>query len=167
MTIDIAGEIVGIAGVEGNGQAELVAAILGLTDATGSIMLDGVDITHLATMGRRQAGIGLIAEDRHRDGMVLSMPLWENVILGHQGAPEFTQRGMLNRGAARERAVQTVEQFDVRTPGIDVKAFTLSGGNQQKLIVGREMLAAPKVLVAAHPTRGVDVGARPDLGRVA
>jgi len=155
-----AGEILGIAGVEGNGQSELVGAILGLTPATGSITLDGVDITHLSTMDRREAGIGLIAEDRQRDGMVLSMPLWENAILGHQSAPEFTQRGMLNRRAARERATQAVREFDVRTPSIDVKAFTLSGGNQQKLIVGREMLAEPKVLVAAHPTRGVDVGAQ-------
>jgi simple sugar transport system ATP-binding protein len=88
------------------------------------------------------------------------MPLWENVLLGHQASSEFTHRGLIDRDACRQRTDEVVRGFDVRTPSIDVRAFTLSGGNQQKLIVGREMLAKPTVLIAAHPTRGVDVGAQ-------
>ncbi|MDQ3310938.1 MAG: ABC transporter ATP-binding protein [Actinomycetota bacterium] len=155
-----AGEIVGIAGVEGNGQSELIEAIMGLRPATGTILLDGIDISRRSNSARREAGLGYVAEDRQRDGMVLSMSLWENVILGHQTSPMFSSGGLINRDAARERTARIVDEFDVRTPGIDVSGFTLSGGNQQKLIVGREMLAGPRVLVAAHPTRGVDVGAQ-------
>jgi simple sugar transport system ATP-binding protein len=155
-----AGEIVGIAGVEGNGQAELIDAIVGIVSATGSVVLDGTDVSGLSTLARRTAGIGLIPEDRQRDGMVLAMPLWENVLLGHQASREFSERGLIDRAACRRRAEEVVRGFDVRTPSIDVRAFTLSGGNQQKLIVGREMLAKPRVLIAAHPTRGVDVGAQ-------
>jgi general nucleoside transport system ATP-binding protein len=155
-----AGEIVGIAGVEGNGQAELIDSIVGLVSATGTVSLDGTDISKLSTLARRSAGIGLIPEDRHRDGMVLAMPLWENVLLGHQSSREFSERGLIDRDACRRRAEEVVRGFDVRTPSIDVRGFTLSGGNQQKLIVGREMLAKPRVLIAAHPTRGVDVGAQ-------
>jgi ABC-type uncharacterized transport system ATPase subunit len=155
-----AGEIVGIAGVEGNGQAELIDAIVGLVPATGTVTLDDTDVSKFSTLERRSAGIGLIPEDRQRDGMVLAMPLWENVLLGHQASSEFTNRGLVDREACRRRADEVVSGFDVRTPSIDVRAFTLSGGNQQKLIVGREMLAKPTVLIAAHPTRGVDVGAQ-------
>jgi simple sugar transport system ATP-binding protein len=155
-----AGEIVGIAGVEGNGQAELIDAIIGIVPATGSVEFDGRDISDEPTLARRRAGIGLIPEDRQRDGMVLAMSLWENVLLGHQSSPAFSDRGLIDRGAARKRADEVVRGFDVRTPSIDVHAFTLSGGNQQKLIVGREMLATPRVLIAAHPTRGIDVGAQ-------
>jgi simple sugar transport system ATP-binding protein len=161
VSIDIrAGEIVGIAGVEGNGQTELIDAIVGLVQSTGTVLLDGSDVSTLSTLDRRTAGIGLIPEDRQRDGMVLAMPLWENVLLGHQSSGEFTDRGLIDRDACRRRADEVVRGFDVRTPSIDVRAFTLSGGNQQKLIVGREMLAKPTVLIAAHPTRGVDVGAQ-------
>ena len=99
-------------------------------------------------------------EDRQRDGMVLSFPLWENVLLGYQSGAPFVNGGFLDRKAIRARTARIVEEFDVRTPGIEVPAFTLSGGNQQKLIVGREMTSDPKVLVASHPTRGVDVGAQ-------
>ena len=154
------GEIVGIAGVEGNGQTELIETIMGLRPAKGTILLDGVDISRRSNTARREAGLGYIAEDRQRDGMVLAMTLWENVILGHQAGPSFTNKGLIDRDAARERTERIVGEFDVRTPGIDVNAFTLSGGNQQKLIVGREMLARPRVLIAAHPTQGVDVGAQ-------
>jgi simple sugar transport system ATP-binding protein len=113
-----------------------------------------------STLARREAGIGFVPEDRQRDGMVLGMSLWENVLLGHQGSAAFSARGLVDRDAARRRTEAVVQDFDVRTPSIDVRAFTLSGGNQQKLIVGREMRSEPIVLVAAHPTRGVDVGAQ-------
>jgi simple sugar transport system ATP-binding protein len=155
-----AGEIVGIAGVEGNGQTELVEAIMGLREASGIVLLDGQDLGKVATVDRRLAGIGYVPEDRQRDGMVLTFPLWENVLLGHQGGVPFVRGGFVDRGAVRERTKEIVTEFDVRTPGIEVPAFTLSGGNQQKLIVGREMKTEPKVLIASHPTRGVDVGAQ-------
>jgi simple sugar transport system ATP-binding protein len=155
-----AGEIVGIAGVEGNGQTELVEAIMGLRDATGFVMLEGQDLGGVSTLDRRRRGVGYIPEDRQRDGMVLSFPVWENVLLGHQGGPPFVAAGFVDRREIRERTRAIVEEFDVRTPSIEVPAFTLSGGNQQKLIVGREMMSSPRVLVASHPTRGVDVGAQ-------
>jgi simple sugar transport system ATP-binding protein len=154
------GEIVGIAGVEGNGQSELVKAIVGLDRSTGTILLDGLDIARLSTRERRDAGIGYIAEDRHKDGLVMPFALWENAALGHQHRAPYGRGPWLNVAGAKTQTETIVEEFDVRTPGINVPAFTLSGGNQQKLVVGREMTADPKVLVAAHPTRGVDVGAQ-------
>jgi simple sugar transport system ATP-binding protein len=154
------GEIVGIAGIEGNGQTELVEAIMGLRTATGRVIVGGEDVSALSTLDRRLHGLGYIPEDRQRDGMVLSFPLWENVLLGYQSGPPFVAGGFLDRRAIRERTARIVEEFDVRTPSIEVPAFTLSGGNQQKLIVGREMTSEPKVLLASHPTRGVDVGAQ-------
>jgi simple sugar transport system ATP-binding protein len=154
------GEIVGIAGVEGNGQSELVNAIVGLARSTGEIVLDGVDISRQSTRARRDSGVGYIAEDRQKDGLVMPFALWENAALGHQHRPPYGKGPWLNVSGARSQTETIVEEFDVRTPGIDVPTFTLSGGNQQKLIVGREMTAEPKLLVAAHPTRGVDVGAQ-------
>ena len=154
------GEIVGIAGVEGNGQSELVRAIVGLAPSTGTILLDGRDIAQLSTRDRRADGIGYIAEDRQKDGLVMAFSLWENAALGHQHAAPYGKGPWLSAPGAKAQTETIVEEFDVRTPGINVPAFTLSGGNQQKLVVGREMTADPKVLVAAHPTRGVDVGAQ-------
>jgi simple sugar transport system ATP-binding protein len=154
------GEIVGIAGVEGNGQSELVKAIVGLRAASGSITVDGVDITGMSTRERRHIGVGYIAEDRHKDGLVMPFALWENAALGHQHAEPYAKGPWMNVAGAKTQTQVIVDEFDVRTPGIDVPAFTLSGGNQQKLVVGREMTAEPKLLVAAHPTRGVDVGAQ-------
>ncbi len=156
-----AGEIVGIAGVEGNGQAELLEAIMGVRPIkAGAIGFDGTDITHWSTKQRRESGIGYVPEDRHRDGLVLTFPLWENAALGHQGAAPFSNGPWMNAAGSRAFTRQVIEDFDVRTPGTDVAALALSGGNQQKLIVGREMLTNPKVLIAAHPTRGIDVGAQ-------
>jgi simple sugar transport system ATP-binding protein len=156
------GEILGVAGVEGNGQGELIEAILGLRDVQqgGRITLDGEDLTTWPVRRRREAGIGYIPEDRQRRGLLLDAPLWENVMLGHQTTAPFARGPLLDRLGAREAATRIVDDFDVRTPGIDTSARALSGGNQQKLVVGREMAAAPRLLVAAHPTRGIDVGAQ-------
>nr|WP_245981387.1 ABC transporter ATP-binding protein [Streptomyces reniochalinae] len=167
------GEVLGVAGVEGNGQAELVEAIMGMSDPDGgTVTLDGRDISHAPTRVRRESGIGYIPEDRHRHGLLLEAPLWENRILGHvtekpntngpllgiPGAPR-----LLALGDARADSERIVAEYDVRTPGIEVTAASLSGGNQQKFIVGREMSHHPKLLIAAHPTRGVDVGAQAQI----
>jgi len=155
------GEVVGIAGVEGNGQAELVEAIMGMRPIdSGTIRLLGEDITHWPTLRRRERGIAYIPEDRHRHGLLLDAPLWENRILGHQTRRPNVKGFWIDRAGARRDTQRIVERYDVRTPGIDVAASALSGGNQQKLIVGREMSGDPVVLIAAHPTRGVDVGAQ-------
>jgi ABC-type uncharacterized transport system ATPase subunit len=155
------GEVLGIAGVEGNGQAELVEAIMGMRPgATGTITLAGRDLSHESTRERRESGVGYIPEDRHRHGLLLEAPLWENRVLGHQGRPPSNRHGLINKRAARADTERIIAEYDVRTPGPDVLARALSGGNQQKLIVGREMSSEPVLLIAAHPTRGVDVGAQ-------
>ncbi|MEV5968860.1 ABC transporter ATP-binding protein [Streptomyces sp. NPDC051921] len=158
------GEILGIAGVEGNGQTELIEALMGMNSPdAGVITLDGDDISALSVRRRREGGIGYIPEDRHRHGLLLEAPLWENRILGHVTEAPNSKRGILDPKAARKDTERIVREYDVRTPGIDVTAASLSGGNQQKLIVGREMSHAPKFLIAAHPTRGVDVGAQAQI----
>ncbi|GGU36094.1 sugar ABC transporter ATP-binding protein [Streptomyces lavendofoliae] len=158
------GEVVGIAGVEGNGQTELIEALMGLRALDGGVIsLDGADISHAPTRKRREGGIGYIPEDRHRHGLLLESPLWENRILGHVTEAPNSRRGILDPKAARKDTERIVREYDVRTPGIDVTAASLSGGNQQKLIVGREMSHNPKFLIAAHPTRGVDVGAQAQI----
>ena len=156
-----AGEVLGIAGVEGNGQAELVETVVGmLKPSQGRILLGTEDITTWSTARRRESGIGVIPEDRHRHGLLLDAPLWENRILGHQTRPPSVKGPWIDRGGAREDAQRIITDYDVRTPGIDTTARALSGGNQQKFIVGREMSGNPRLLIAAHPTRGVDVGAQ-------
>jgi general nucleoside transport system ATP-binding protein len=155
------GEVLGIAGVEGNGQSELVESIMGMRQATsGGIALRGQDISHWSTRARREAGMAYIAEDRIRHGLLLESPLWENRMLGHQTKKPNVKGLLIDRKGARADTQRIVEEYDVRTPGIDVLASALSGGNQQKLIVGREMSGEPVVLIASHPTRGVDVGAQ-------
>lgn len=156
-----AGEVMGIAGVEGNGQTELIDALIGLKNAdSGSIGFLGDEITGWATRKRREKGIGYIPEDRHRHGLLLESPLWENRILGHVTEAPNAKGFWLDIKGAQEDTRRIVKEYDVRTPGIDVTAASLSGGNQQKLIVGREMSHKPRFLIAAHPTRGVDVGAQ-------
>ncbi|MFJ9808461.1 ABC transporter ATP-binding protein [Streptomyces sp. NPDC101158] len=158
------GEILGIAGVEGNGQTELIEALMGMNSPdAGVITLDGEDISAVSVRKRREGGIGYIPEDRHRHGLLLEAPLWENRILGHVTEAPNSKRGILDPKAARKDTERIVREYDVRTPGIDVTAASLSGGNQQKLIVGREMSHGPKFLIAAHPTRGVDVGAQAQI----
>nr|WP_307167701.1 ABC transporter ATP-binding protein [Streptomyces rishiriensis] len=159
-----AGEVMGIAGVEGNGQTELIDALIGTKNAdSGSIVFLGEDITPWSTRKRRESGVGYIPEDRHRQGLLLEAPLWENRILGHVTEAPNAKGFWLNIKGAQADTRRIVEEFDVRTPGIDVTAASLSGGNQQKLIVGREMSHSPKFLIAAHPTRGVDVGAQAQI----
>ncbi|WP_375002765.1 ABC transporter ATP-binding protein [Aeromicrobium sp. CTD01-1L150] len=155
------GEILGIAGVEGNGQVELVESVMGMRPgATGSIVVSGQDLAPLSTRQRREAGIGYIPEDRHRHGLLLDAPLWENRVLGHQTREPNVTGPFIHRSGARADTERIVEEYDVRTSGIDALARALSGGNQQKLIIGREMSDEPSLLIASHPTRGVDVGAQ-------
>jgi simple sugar transport system ATP-binding protein len=156
-----AGEVLGIAGVEGNGQTQLVEAVVGMVPlAAGRLELGGVDISGWDTRRCREGGIGFIPEDRGRHGLLLEAPLWENRMLGHQTERPNSRGIWIDRRGARADTERIVSDYDVRTPSIDVTANSLSGGNQQKLIVGREMSGSPKLLVAAHPTRGVDVGAQ-------
>ncbi|MFF1921029.1 ABC transporter ATP-binding protein [Streptomyces sp. NPDC058221] len=158
------GEVLGIAGVEGNGQTELIEALVGMRDLDGGVItLDTADISHAPTRKRRESGIGYIPEDRHRHGVLLESSLWENRILGHVTERPNSRGGLLDIKAARADTERIVREYDVRTPGIEVTAGSLSGGNQQKLIVGREMSHEPKLLIAAHPTRGVDVGAQAQI----
>ena len=155
-----AGEIMGIAGVEGNGQAEILDALMGIEAATGTIYFKSEDISKKSTRHRRELGIGFIPEDRQRQALLLDAPLWENRMLGHQTRQPNSNGFLLNPRGAKADTKRIVAEYDVRTPSIDVLASALSGGNQQKLIVGREMSGEPKLLIAAHPTRGVDVGAQ-------
>ncbi|MFD6419675.1 ABC transporter ATP-binding protein [Streptomyces sp. NPDC060194] len=158
------GEVLGLAGVEGNGQTELIEALIGLKHAdSGTITLGSEEITSWATRRRRESGVGYIPEDRHRHGLLLESPLWENRILGHVTEKPNTKGAFLDLKGAQADTRRIVEEYDVRTPGIDVTAASLSGGNQQKLIVGREMSHNPRFLIAAHPTRGVDVGAQAQI----
>jgi simple sugar transport system ATP-binding protein len=158
------GEILGVAGVEGNGQTELIEAIMGIQPlAGGTVVLGGTDLARVGTRERRERGLGYIPQDRQRDGLVLTAPLWENAALGHQTSAPFARGAWIDRKGAVRQTREIIEEFDVRTPGPEVAALALSGGNQQKLVVGREMMAQPKVLIAAHPTRGIDVGAQADI----
>jgi general nucleoside transport system ATP-binding protein len=155
------GEVLGIAGVEGNGQAELVESIMAMRPGvTGTVELSGKNLSSESTRERRESGIGFIPEDRHRHGLLLDAPLWENRVLGHQGRPPSARGPLIDKRGARADTERIIKEYDVRTPGPDVLARALSGGNQQKLIVGREMSGDPILLIAAHPTRGVDVGAQ-------
>lgn len=172
VTFDVhSGEVVGIAGVKGNGQEELIEALMGLNPvAKGTVQFDlrdhPLDITHASTRDRRALGIGYIPGDRQRQGLLVSSPLWENVFLGHQTDPENTYgpgEYFIDKAAVRAHTEEVVDAFDVKTPDIDVTVQALSGGNQQKLVIGREMAANPRLLIAAHPTLGVDVGAQASI----
>jgi general nucleoside transport system ATP-binding protein len=160
-----AGEIVGVAGVEGNGQTELIEALAGLVPAArtrGSVTLAGVDISGLDARRRKERGISHVPEDRQRRGLLLDFDLAENSILGvHHTRPIVVGPGgvWLDDRAIHRRAERIVHDFDVRPPDISLPARALSGGNQQKLIIGRELDLHPKLLLVAQPTRGVDIGA--------
>ena len=153
-----AGEILGIAGVEGNGQTELVEAIAGLRAArAGTIRIESHDVTALAVRDRARLGLAHIPEDRHRRGLVLDYSVSDNLILGRQA--DYDRATGLDRRRIAENAVEKIRRFDIRPSDPALPARALSGGNQQKVIIAREMGGTFTVLLAAQPTRGVDVGA--------
>ncbi|HEY3103184.1 MAG TPA: ABC transporter ATP-binding protein [Pyrinomonadaceae bacterium] len=160
-----AGEIVGIAGVEGNGQTELIEALAGLIPGSyisGKIGFEGKDVTNTDARRKKELGIAHVPEDRHRRGLLLDSSLAENTILGvHYRKPAVTGIGniILDEKGIRRRAEQVIRDFDVRPPNPVLPARALSGGNQQKLIIGREFELPPKLLLVSQPTRGVDIGA--------
>ena len=152
------GEIFGIAGVEGNGQTELVEAIAGLRRASsGTVLLGNRVMTRATVRERTDSGLAHIPEDRHRRGLVLDFPIADNLVLGLQH--RYARAGRLDTTAIDARAVEQVRQFDIRPPDARLPARALSGGNQQKIIIAREMGREYRVLLASQPTRGVDVGA--------
>jgi simple sugar transport system ATP-binding protein len=154
------GEILGIAGVDANGQSELIDAIAGLRPVkSGRIAVDGRDVTHERAKATLDAGLGHIPEDRHRRGLVLPFSLSENLALHAYRKPPMSIRGILNLRAMLARARRLLTEFDVRGGTPATPAAALSGGNQQKVVLAREIDGDPKVLIAAQPTRGLDVGA--------
>jgi len=154
------GEILGIAGVDGNGQSDLVHVLTGLAKATaGEILLNGKEITNLTSKEVIESGVGHIPEDRHKRGLVLNFSLAENAILGSHHLTRFRQGLGLSYQKIREYCRKLIEEYDIRTPNENVLAKSLSGGNQQKLIVAREIDRNPSLCIASQPTRGLDVGA--------
>jgi simple sugar transport system ATP-binding protein len=155
-----AGEIVGIAGIDGNGQTELVEAIVGLRrPSDGRIVVVGEDVTREGPKELIEAGVGHIPEDRHRRGLVLAFSVGENLSLHDYRKPPESRFGWLWPHRIVARARRLIQEFDIRGGGPQTLAGSLSGGNQQKVVVAREIAADPRVLVAAQPTRGLDVGA--------
>lgn len=154
------GEIVGIAGVDGNGQSELIEAITGLrkTDS-GSIKLNGKEISHLPSRKVTESGVGHIPQDRHKHGLVLDFTIGENIVLQTYYQQPYSKFGVMNNKEIYVKANSLINEFDVRTPDEFTLARSLSGGNQQKAIIGREVDRNPDLLIAAQPTRGLDVGA--------
>ncbi|MFC5973853.1 ABC transporter ATP-binding protein [Halomarina salina] len=153
------GEILGIAGVQGNGQTELVEAVTGVRPVSaGTVQFDGQDITGMSRRRRIQAGIAYVPEDRQTEGLVQEYDLVRNALLGNQTVGRFVSRRFVDWPAVRDHAEEIVDEYDVQPGNTDARARSLSGGNQQKFIVGREIEHDPDVMVAAHPTRGVDIG---------
>ncbi|MGC8877998.1 MAG: ABC transporter ATP-binding protein [Anaerolineae bacterium] len=154
-----AGEVLGIAGVQGNGQTELVEALTGLRPSVaGRVMIDGVEVTNASPRRISEQGVAHIPEDRHEHGMVGKYPVADNLVLNTYYRQPFARGIILNYRAIEEHAWRLVHEFDIRTPSVYVPASNLSGGNQQKMIVAREFSRPIKLLIAAQPTRGLDVG---------
>jgi general nucleoside transport system ATP-binding protein len=161
VSLDVrAGEIVGLAGIDANGQSELIETIMGLRRPDeGTITVAGRDVTHAGPRDTLASGVSHIAEDRHRRGLVLEFDLAENLALREYNTPAFSQRGFLSPKKMVARARKLLKEFDVRGGGPETRAGSLSGGNQQKVVIARELNAGPQVIIAAQPTRGLDVGA--------
>jgi simple sugar transport system ATP-binding protein len=154
-----AGEVVGVAGVQGNGQTELVEVLTGLRPPfTGRLRIAGQEVTHVSPRAITELGVAHIPEDRQRDGLVLSYPVADNMVLNTYYLAPFARGVIIQEAAVNQAAAERVKQFDVRTPGIAAGAGTLSGGNQQKVIVARELSRPIRLLIASQPTRGLDVG---------
>jgi ABC-type uncharacterized transport system ATPase subunit len=154
-----AGEILGVAGVQGNGQTELCEALMGLRPATaGRVTLDGRNLTRATPAQRLEAGIAYVPEDRQEDGLIGDFSVADNMVLDQYNKPPFAKGINLNLGAIAANAAERVKEFDVRTTSADTAVGTLSGGNQQKVILARELAQEHKVLIASQPTRGLDVG---------
>lgn len=154
------GEILGLAGIDGNGQSELIEAITGLRKTkSGSVLLNGKNITNLKPRKVTESGIGHIPEDRHKHGLVLDFPIGHNIALQTYYKEPIAKNGIMNYSKVSELAKKIIADYDVRTTGEDALARSLSGGNQQKAIIGREVFRNPDLLIAALPTRGLDVGA--------
>jgi general nucleoside transport system ATP-binding protein len=160
VTFDVrAGEIVGIAGVQGNGQSELVRALVGLEiPVKGSIQVDGRELVGRTPREHLEAGIGYVPEDRSHDGYVGSFSVAENLVLDLIRRPEFSRNGVLSLSAVQKNADHRVEEFDVRTQSTEEPVSSLSGGNQQKVVLARELSRPLELLIAGQPTRGLDVG---------
>ena len=160
VSLDIkAGEILGVAGVAGNGQDELVEAIVGLRKPLGGrVTLDGLAVTGFSPRRMNEAGVGYVPADRHRFGLILAFPVYDNLVLTSYYRPPFARGFIRQDDAILDSARAQVERFDIRTPGVEVPTATLSGGNQQKVIVAREFDRPLKLLVLDQPTRGLDVG---------
>jgi simple sugar transport system ATP-binding protein len=155
-----AGEILGLAGVSGNGQPELAQVIAGLRPATGGqVLVDGEDVTGQSPKSLIEKGLAYIPEERNRDGMIQDFNVAENLIMRDMDYEPYSKRGIFNFKAVDERSNELVDQFDVKTPSVDTPMKNLSGGNAQKVILARELSRHPRVLIAAQPTRGVDIGA--------
>ena len=160
VSIDVrAGEVMALAGVQGNGQTEFVEALVGMRPVlSGTITLHGRDITNLTPRQALDAGLGHIPEDRQRDGLVLSLSVADNLVLNTPRRAPFARHGTRNLAAVNDNAVRLVHDFDIRTTSIQGPASSLSGGNQQKVIVARELSRPLEFLIASQPTRGLDVG---------
>jgi general nucleoside transport system ATP-binding protein len=154
-----AGEILGVAGVQGNGQTELCEALMGLRPTvTGRVTLDGRDLTHATPVQRLRTGLAYVPEDRQEDGLIGDFSVADNMVLDQYDQPPYASGINLHRGAIASRAAELIGEFDVRTSSAGTPVGTLSGGNQQKVILARELGREHKVLVASQPTRGLDVG---------
>lgn len=161
LSLEVApGEILGVAGVSGNGQRELAEAIAGLRrPLTGSITLDGFELVGASPQRIRRSGLSFVPEERMRDGAIGDFSVSENLMLVDHGEPAHAVRGWLKLGALNKRAVDLVDRYQIKTPDVSTPTSSLSGGNIQKMIMARELSSGPSVLLAAQPTRGVDVGA--------
>ncbi len=167
LSLDLkAGEIIGLAGVDGNGQSELIEAITGLRKAeSGIVSLNGKDVTNFKPRKVTESGLGHIPEDRHKHGLVLDFTIGENIVLQTYYHKPYSKNGILNHHEIYKKARSLIEDFDVRTPSEYTLARALSGGNQQKAIIAREVDRSPDFLIAAQPTRGLDVGAIESIHR--